>query len=114
MIRIEITAAAFAEAECDRIRERIGQSKADQKVRGRYPGGIVPFGFRRAADGELQAHEGDEAAIREIVALRAQGNPPGRRAPRQSPATWRRSLRSDARLRRKSTNLPASKETPSA
>jgi putative DNA-invertase from lambdoid prophage Rac len=28
-------AAAFAEAERDRIRKRIGQSKADQKVRGR-------------------------------------------------------------------------------
>ena len=40
-------AAAFAEAERDRIRERIGQVKADQKARGRYLGGIVPFGFRR-------------------------------------------------------------------
>jgi DNA invertase Pin-like site-specific DNA recombinase len=29
-------AAAFAEAERDRIRERIGQVKADQKARGRY------------------------------------------------------------------------------
>jgi putative DNA-invertase from lambdoid prophage Rac len=28
--------AAFAEAERDRIRERIGQVKADQKARGRY------------------------------------------------------------------------------
>ena len=40
-------AAAFAEAERDRIRERIGQVKADQKARGRYLGGKVPFGFRR-------------------------------------------------------------------
>ena len=32
-------AAAFAEAERDRIRERIGQVKADQKARGRYLGG---------------------------------------------------------------------------
>jgi DNA invertase Pin-like site-specific DNA recombinase len=31
-------AAAFAEAERDRIRERISQVKADQKSRGRYPG----------------------------------------------------------------------------
>src|ERR1700722_14995151 len=40
-------AAAFAEAERDRIRERIGQAKADQKSRGRFLGGKVPFGFRR-------------------------------------------------------------------
>ena len=40
-------AAAFAEAERDRIRERIGQVKADQKARGRYLGGKVPFGFHR-------------------------------------------------------------------
>jgi putative DNA-invertase from lambdoid prophage Rac len=39
-------AAAFAEAERDRIRERVGQSKADQKRRGRYLGGLRPFGFR--------------------------------------------------------------------
>jgi putative DNA-invertase from lambdoid prophage Rac len=46
-------AAAFAEAERDRIRERIGQVKADQKARGRYLGGIVPFGYRLGVDGEL-------------------------------------------------------------
>ena len=32
-------AAAFAEAERDRIRERVGQVKADQKARGRNLGG---------------------------------------------------------------------------
>jgi putative DNA-invertase from lambdoid prophage Rac len=37
-------AAAFAEAERDRIRERIGQVKADQKARGRY--GILAGRFR--------------------------------------------------------------------
>ena len=41
-------AAAFAEAERDRIRERIGQVKADQKARGRYLGGGRPFGFQLA------------------------------------------------------------------
>jgi DNA invertase Pin-like site-specific DNA recombinase len=46
-------AAAFAEAERDRIRERIGQAKADQKARGLYLGGTMPFGFRRGAAGEL-------------------------------------------------------------
>ena len=37
-------AAAFAEAERDRIRERIGQVKADQKARGRYLGGKIRSG----------------------------------------------------------------------
>jgi putative DNA-invertase from lambdoid prophage Rac len=68
-------AAAFAEAERDRIRERIGQVKADQKARGRYLGGKVPFGFRRGNDGELVPHEAEQEVIREIVALRAQGKP---------------------------------------
>ena len=66
-------AAAFAEAERDRIRERIGQVKADQKARGRYLGGKVPFGFRRGESGELVPHEAEQEAIREMVALRAQG-----------------------------------------
>jgi putative DNA-invertase from lambdoid prophage Rac len=68
-------AAAFAEAERDRIRERIGQVKADQKARGRYLGGIVPFGFRRGESGELVPHVAEQEAIREIAALRAQGKP---------------------------------------
>jgi putative DNA-invertase from lambdoid prophage Rac len=68
-------AAAFAEAERDRIRERIGQVKADQKARGRYLGGKVPFGFRRGENGELVPHEGEQEAIREMVALRAQRKP---------------------------------------
>jgi putative DNA-invertase from lambdoid prophage Rac len=66
-------AAAFAEAERDRIRERIGQVKADQKARGRYLGGKLPFGFRLGESGELVPHEAEQEAIREIVALRAQG-----------------------------------------
>jgi len=35
----------------------------------------VPCGFRRGDDGELVSHEAEEEAIREIVALRAQGEP---------------------------------------
>jgi putative DNA-invertase from lambdoid prophage Rac len=66
-------AAAFAEAERDRIRERIGQVKADQRARGRYLGGIMPFGYRRGEHGELAQHEAEQAAIREMLALRAQG-----------------------------------------
>jgi putative DNA-invertase from lambdoid prophage Rac len=66
-------AAAFAEAERDRIRERIGQAKADQKARGRFLGGDAPFGFEVGADGALVSIEPQQEAIREIVALRAQG-----------------------------------------
>jgi DNA invertase Pin-like site-specific DNA recombinase len=66
-------AAAFAEAERDRIRERIGQVKADQKARGRYLGGSVPFGFRLVESGELVPHEGEQEAIRAIEAMRAEG-----------------------------------------
>jgi putative DNA-invertase from lambdoid prophage Rac len=66
-------AAAFAEAERDRIRERVSQSKADQKARGRYLGGTLPFGFKRGEGGELVPVDADQEAIREMVALRGQG-----------------------------------------
>jgi putative DNA-invertase from lambdoid prophage Rac len=66
-------AAAFAEAERDRIRERIGQAKADQKARGRFLGGDAPFGFEVGADGALVPIEAQQDAIGEIAALRAQG-----------------------------------------
>src|SRR4029077_7504621 len=66
-------AAAFAEAERDRIRERVTQSKADQKARGRYLGGTVPFGYRRGGSGELVPHEAEQEAIREMGALWAEG-----------------------------------------
>jgi putative DNA-invertase from lambdoid prophage Rac len=66
-------AAAFAEAERDRIRERVSQVKADQKARGRYLGGILPFGYRRGDGGELVPVDADQKAIREMIALRRQG-----------------------------------------
>jgi putative DNA-invertase from lambdoid prophage Rac len=69
-------AAAFAEAERDRIRERIGQSKADQKARGRYLGGQRPFGWRQGDDGELVAVEAEQEAIRELVRLRLEERQP--------------------------------------
>jgi putative DNA-invertase from lambdoid prophage Rac len=69
-------AAAFAEAERDRIRERIGQSKADQKARGRYLGGKIPFGWRRGDDGELVAIEPEQEAIREMIRLRLEERQP--------------------------------------
>lgn len=65
-------AAAFAEAERDRIRERVSQVKADQRSRGRYLGGIVPFGFTVEA-GALVEHPGQQEAITLARRLRAGG-----------------------------------------
>lgn len=39
-------AAAFAELERDQIRARVSGMKRDQRERGRYLGGKIPFGFR--------------------------------------------------------------------
>src|SRR3954451_8961606 len=66
-------AAAFAEAERDRIRERITNVKQDQKARGRYLGGKVPFGYRVGKDGALVEHKAEQEAIRAMRAMRAQG-----------------------------------------
>ena len=46
-------AVAFAEAERDRIRERMLGTKADQKKRGRFLGGTAPFGWRVGGHSEL-------------------------------------------------------------
>lgn len=46
--------SAVAEAERDRIRERITDVKRDQRQRGRYLGGRVPFGYR-VDDGGVEA-----------------------------------------------------------
>lgn len=68
------SAAAFAEAERDR--ERIGQLKAHQKARGRYLCGKVPWCDRLSEDGEqIVPHPAEQEAIREMIALRAQGKP---------------------------------------
>jgi putative DNA-invertase from lambdoid prophage Rac len=67
-------AAAFAEAERDRIRERVTQTKHDQKARGRYLGGKVPFGYR-VSDGTLI---GDQKKLKLIALahrLRDEGQP---------------------------------------
>lgn len=66
-------AAAFAEAERDRIRERISQVKADQKARGRYLGGKVPYGYRKGLDGSLEALPEQQQVIARACALRANG-----------------------------------------
>ena len=66
-------AAAFAEAERDRIRARVTTMKADQRQRGRYLGGIVPFGFTVGAAGELVEVPEQQAAIARMVTLRRSG-----------------------------------------
>ncbi|AAW59792.1 recombinase family protein [Gluconobacter oxydans] len=63
--------SAVAEAERDRIRERISTVKADQKGRGRYLGGKVPFGFAVGDGGALVQLPEQQAAIRHAKALRA-------------------------------------------
>ncbi|MCO5083953.1 MAG: recombinase family protein [Rhizobiaceae bacterium] len=66
-------AAAFAEAERDRIRERIAQVKADQRGRGRYLGGNRPFGFALDTDsGALVEVPAEKAAIEKMRYLRSQ------------------------------------------
>ena len=66
--------SAVAEAERDRIRERVAVVKADQRARGRYLGGIVPFGYAVAANGALEAQPDQQAAIARMRALRLAGD----------------------------------------
>ena len=65
--------SAVAEAERDRIRERIATVKADQRTRGRYLGGKVPFGFIVGGDGGLQEVPQQQVAIAAARAMRASG-----------------------------------------
>ena len=65
-------AAAFAEAERDRIRERVSQAKADQRQRGRFLGG-PPVRLSPTEDGALVEDAGEQAAIRKIHALHEDG-----------------------------------------
>ena len=68
-------AAAFAEAERDRIRERVSQVKRDQRQRGRYLGGRVPYGFRVGEEGALEPVPEQQAVIRRAGELRTAGAP---------------------------------------
>lgn len=62
--------AAVAEQERDRIIERITIVKQDQRARGRYLGGKVPFGFVAGAEGELQPVPEQQAVIETAKAMR--------------------------------------------
>ncbi|CAM3137415.1 resolvase [Komagataeibacter xylinus] len=62
--------SAVAEAERDRIRERITTVKADQKSRGRYLGGKVPFGFTVGNGGDLVEVPEEQEVIAQAMHLR--------------------------------------------
>jgi DNA invertase Pin-like site-specific DNA recombinase len=64
---------AFAEAERDRIRERIGDVKRDQRERGRFLGGKRPIGYRVGPEGELVEDPQERAALAQAHELRARG-----------------------------------------
>jgi putative DNA-invertase from lambdoid prophage Rac len=65
--------SAVAEAERDRIRERIRDVKADQRQRQRYLGGKLPFGWRVGQHGELVEVPEQQAALKRARKLRAKG-----------------------------------------
>lgn len=65
--------AAFAEAERDRVRERIGDVKRDQRDQRRFLGGKRPFGYRVTGEGELVPDEREQAALAKARELRAGG-----------------------------------------
>jgi DNA invertase Pin-like site-specific DNA recombinase len=71
--------SAVAEAERDRIRERITVVKADQKARNRFLGGDAPFGYRIEYDGTgkrgacLVEHPEQQAAIAEMRSMHREG-----------------------------------------
>jgi putative DNA-invertase from lambdoid prophage Rac len=68
-----LIAVAFAEAERDRIRERVLGSKADQRKRGRFLGGTALFGWRVSQDGALIEAPEQQAVIQQIIQLRREG-----------------------------------------
>ena len=74
MSRLFLTvAAAFAEAERARIRERVTVVKRDQKARGRFLGGVAPFGFQAGNDGNLIAVDAEQEALGTMRQLRSAG-----------------------------------------
>ena len=65
--------SAVAEAERDRTRERIADVKRDQRSRGRYLGGVIPFGWTKGDGGELVEVPEQQRAIRRMRKLRDEG-----------------------------------------
>jgi putative DNA-invertase from lambdoid prophage Rac len=65
--------AAVAEAERDRIRERITEVKRDQRRRGRHLGGSVQFGFTLGPNGTLVPEPTQQRAIKRAKVLYQRG-----------------------------------------
>ena len=65
--------SAVAEAERDRIRERIRDVKSDQKQRNQYLGGSIPFGWTKQPSGQLVEHPQQQAAIARMAEMRVAG-----------------------------------------
>jgi putative DNA-invertase from lambdoid prophage Rac len=74
--------SAVAEAERDRIRERVATVKADQKTRNRFLGGDAPFGYRVEAEydaggkhkgGRLVEDPDQQSAIAEMREMHRNG-----------------------------------------
>jgi putative DNA-invertase from lambdoid prophage Rac len=67
-------ASAFAEAERDRIRERVQASKDDCRARGKFLGGTMQWGHRLAADGKtLEVDPAMAPWLEKIARLRRRG-----------------------------------------
>lgn len=68
--------AVLAEFERDIISERTAGAMQHKRGLHQYTGGPVPYGWRVAGDGvSLEAHDGEQAVIREARTLRAAGLP---------------------------------------
>jgi putative DNA-invertase from lambdoid prophage Rac len=65
--------SAVAEAERDRIRERILDVKSDQRNRNRFLGGTAPFGWKVGEDGMLVGIPEQQKVIEQIIELRRHG-----------------------------------------
>jgi putative DNA-invertase from lambdoid prophage Rac len=64
--------SAVAEAERDRTRERIAEVKRDQRARGRFLGGAVPWAHRRTVDGRIEVDPDKKALLALARRLRGQ------------------------------------------
>lgn len=65
--------AAFAETERMATSERTCTVKHDQKTRGRYLGGAVPFGYRASVDGQLEPYAPEQMALDEARLMKQGG-----------------------------------------
>lgn len=68
-------ASAFAELERNMIQDRVMGPKSDQRKRGGYRGGKLPFGFKEGPRGSLEPVPAEQAMMTEIRELRVKGLP---------------------------------------